>query len=745
MHLPPLLSALTARVVLLASLVLTLSGLPALSGAATRIDINDDWQFRTDPKDEGVAAGWTRGVPGQTRGVTVPHSWNVGADADFEGTGWYFRRLDLSLPLGDEAHVELNFGAAFYRSRVWLNGVEVGRHEGGHTAHAFDISRLLQRGKPNLLVVAIDNRPTARSLPGYAMRLAGSGSVWYDWWHYGGLVRDVWLSVGDGALIRGQTLRATLSGRLAGRTVGEDPARVSARVDLSNASARPRQLHLLTTVFAPDGGKVSSTREALQLPAGGKRSVDLALSIARPQLWNIGDGRLYRVVTELQEADGRVLDVRTDTLGLRRIELRDRKLWVNDSPVRLTGLTRHEDSPWEGLAETRGTIVHDWDDLRALHTTLTRPVHYPQHPVVLDYADRHGILLVPEIPMWQFSEAQMKDPAVLALARTMLSEMIAADGNHASIFAWSVCNESDTRLPGGLAYVRRMKALVRELDPTRFFTFADSDVSIAPWQDNPALHEADFIMANAYFGSWSGAAEQVDPWLDFIQKTYPEQALVISEYGYVGPFAPDAAEADRQRIANLRQQLDAFARRDFVAGAIFWIYQDYKSHRNLAVGETAGYVDHGVVDENRQRKPSYAAYQQRNAPLTARLGWAWTGDGLTGFQAVLQANGATQLPSFPLLGYRAEWRMMDRDGRLIAQGAQEMPTLSTPFTLQGRWPAEQRLVAATLRLRVFAPDGALALDTRLDQAALRLGAAPFPAIGETPPAAATGTAPQVAP
>jgi len=224
----------------------------------------------------------------------------------------------------------------------------------------------------------------------------------------------------------------------------------------------------------------------------------------------------------------------------------------------------------------------------------------------------------------------------------------------------------------------------------------------------------------------------VEPWLDFMQKTYPDKAVVISEYGFVGPFAPNAAEADRLRIDNLRQQLDAFARRDFIAGAIFWIYQDYHSHRNLAVGETAGYVDHGVVDENRQRKPSYAAYQQRNAPLTAQLAWRWADDGLAGFQARLQANAPTQLPSYPLLDYRAEWRMLDRDGRLIGQGAQTLPDLATPFTLQGAWPAEKQLVAARLQLRVLAPDGAIALDTALDQAALRLGGALYPAAPAAP-------------
>jgi hypothetical protein len=96
---------------------------------------------------------------------------------------------------------------------------------------------------------------------------------------------------------------------------------------------------------------------------------------------------------------------------------------------------------------------------------------------------------------------------------------------------------------------------------------------------------------------------------------------------------------------------------------------------------------------------------------------------------VLQANGAAQLPSFPLLGYRVEWRMADRDGRLIGQGSQVLPDLSQPFTLQGQWPAEKALVAASLRLRVLAPDGAQALDNQLDYAALRLGAAPYP--GET--------------
>src|SRR6185436_9579528 len=143
-------------------------------------------------------------------------------------------------------------------------------------------------------------------------------------------------------------------------------------------------------------------------------------------------------------------------------------------------------------------------------------------------------LLVPEIPMWQFTEAQMTNPRVRALAKSQMQEMIRAAGNHPSIFAWSVCNESDAAKPGGRDYIATMRELVHGLDPQRFVTFADSDIAMKPWKESQALHDVDFIMANAYFGSWSGAADDVDAWLDFVNRTYPDKLIIISEFGYPG-------------------------------------------------------------------------------------------------------------------------------------------------------------------------------------------------------------------
>ena len=229
-------------------------------------------------------------------------------------------------------------------------------------------------------------------------------------------------------------------------------------------------------------------------------------------------------------------------------------------------MARHEDSPWEGLAETAGTMRHDYDDMKALQMTLTRPVHYPQNPFILDYADRHGILLIPEIPVWQFSEAQLADPRVLALAKQQMGEMIAQAGNHPSIFAWSVLNESATATPGGIAYVRAMRDFIRKLDPERYVSYADDNLPKLERADQSAANDVDFLMMNQYFGAWHGPASALVPSLDKVDQMFPDKMVIISEFGFPGIFASNPLEADRARVKTMQDQMPELARRDWIAG-----------------------------------------------------------------------------------------------------------------------------------------------------------------------------------
>jgi beta-glucuronidase len=367
-------------------------------------------------------------------------------------------------------HVELHFAATFYKSRVWLNGKLLGAHEGGHTPYWFDISSTLRPGD-NFIAVELDNRPTAQTIPGLALRLREGHRIWYDWWHYGGLVRDVWLAINQDGLIRRQRITSMIAGK---------EAQVTSAVFLDNVSRGKNGFQVTATIYSPRGEVVGKPETATVTAIPGASTVQLNLSIAHPEPWDLDHPALYRMAVELRDAHGRLLDTREDSFGLRTIEIRDRHLFLNGEQVRLTGMTRHEDSPWEGLAETAGTIKDDYDTLEKLHVRLTRPVHYPQHELILDYADRHGILLIPEIPMWQFSEKQMKDPMVISLARQMFQEMIEEDENHPSIFAWSVCNESEATTKGGRAYIDLMRDWIHQLDPGRFVSYADNDIAWGP-------------------------------------------------------------------------------------------------------------------------------------------------------------------------------------------------------------------------------------------------------------------------
>jgi len=681
-----------ALVSLLMTLLLSLLPLTAL--ASERVDLNGDWRFRTDPKGEGLSSNWFKTEPSGTEAVRVPHTWNIGKYDEYEGLAWYFRTLQLPA-LRPGEHVELHFGATFYLSKVWVNGAEAGGHEGGHTEYFFDITKLLKPGE-NFLAVQLDNRPTETSIPGLALKLKPGGNIWYDWWHYGGIVRDVWLVRTEGVILRRQQIRSELNG--AGAKVHDD-------VYLENAGAKEERLEVTARLFAPDGTLTASKTQSVAVPPSAKKTVPLDFSIEKAELWDLDHANLYTVRTSVAAA-ARVLDARSDSFGNRKLEIRDRHLYLNGQRVRLVGMTRHEESPWEGLAETTGTIKHDYDDLKLLHTTLTRPVHYPQNERVFDYADQHGILFIPEIPVWQFTGEQLANPKTISLAKQMIQEMIEQAGNHPSIFAWSVCNESDMSTPGGREYFKQLKAWVNQLDPSRFVTFADNDISYGADPSKEAAHDADFIMMNQYYGAWNGPEEGLTPMLDRAGRQFPDKMFIISEFGTPGVFANNSVEADKLRAHTIKYQLDVFEKYDWIAGAIFWCYQDYKSHRNLWPGFTSGYVDHGVVDENRQRRPSFFVWQKRTSPAVLRPRWKYgRWYELAGLEVVASARPSSELPSYPLKGYNLHWEVRDTEGKLLHSGDFALPDAPDAAPLKAEWPVDPNLHHASLHLALTNPRG----------------------------------------
>lgn len=712
---------------------------PARRIEPQKVELNGGWRFRVDPRDEGEGQGWYgRTYPGTDWiQVTVPHTWGVMPEyADYDGYAWYRRTFVLPAKL-EGAHVRLRFDATFYLSKVWLNGIYLGSHEGGYTPYEFDITEAVDFDAENVLAVKLDNRRERERLP------AALSSQWsFDWWNYGGIVRDVYLLISNPVFIARQ--------RIFAQPDLVDKADITVGVTIRNASDADQTV-LVKAAIADErtGAAVWTAEDALGLqtrltvPAHSTRETELTTTLPNPRLWHFDHPELYRLVTGLSDEAGNPLHRAGESFGIRKIEIKNARLYLNGEWVRLVGLTRHADSPAHGLAETTTIMAADYDDLKRLNTVLSRPVHYPQHEFILDYCDRHGILLIPEVPAWQLDRVQMASKAMGELARQQLREMIEQGFNHPSVWAWSLGNEIESKTVEGHEFVKEMVAYIKSLDPTRPVGFASNRLNDAPQFD--ATVHTDFVMMNQYFGTWVGPKRGLGPALDHIHETWPDRLVIISEYGFEprwnrlwGPPTaslnrqeyyyltdeelddPLAAARERQKL--IREQLAIMRPRDFVGGAIFWCYQDYRTPSGFKMG---------VVNAQREPSGAYHVLKEEYSPalleaVSHEPDTFVAGEAVT-TQVVVRSRGPVEreMPAYTLRDYTLRWQVLSRGGDTLQEGMLSVPVLAPGESWEGSFawtvPADP---AFDLRLSVVRPTGFACLEKVITAGSKRAATGP---------------------
>ncbi|HUB32666.1 MAG TPA: glycoside hydrolase family 2 TIM barrel-domain containing protein, partial [Bryobacteraceae bacterium] len=284
--------------------------------------------------------------------------------------------------------------------------------------------------------------------------------------------------------------------------------------------------------------------------------------------------------------------------------------------------------------------------LKKLNCVFTR-VHWPQDRRVLDYCDRHGILIQTEVPAWggKTFEGMTSEPSaeIWNNGLEQLREMIMNDGNHPSIVSWGLCNEINGQNPPAAEFARRLLAEARRLDPRRLCSYASNSLQTNAARD--VAGEMDFIEWNEYYGSWyKGTAEDVRRNLDEIARAFPGKPIVISEYGYCA-CTPERPEGDEERIRVLREQTAVMRAHPAVAGMIFFCYNDYRTHvGDKGTGALQQRV-HGVVDVFGRRKPSFEALREESSPVESLRAGGQAG----GLTAVVRTR--ERGPGYTLRGY----------------------------------------------------------------------------------------------
>lgn len=679
---------------------------------ASSLSLDGDWRFINDAQKKGESEKWFAPEYDDSTWevVSVPHTWNVMEKySKFNGLAWYRYQLTVPETLQD-MHLRLRFQAVFYLARIWVNGVYVGEHEGGYTPFEFDVSALLKPGQANLITVQVDNKIGPVRIPA-ELRTGWS----FDWWNYGGIVRSVSLEATNLVYITGQKI--VVMPRLTGMDEA-DQAEITSTVEIENISQGQFDGLVNFSILQEDTRQVvfdSGQGEAVSIAPGQTFSLKLSTTITDPKLWHFDHPNLYVLVVSVKK-DGQEVHHLESIFGIRSVELKNGQMILNGEPVRLVGVTRHADSPQFGLAESFQIMAADYDDIKKLNEVLSRPVHYPQAEFILDYADRHGILLIPEVPAWQLTALQMSMPKMQALEKQQLGEMINSEYNHPAIWAWSIGNEIESETPEGHAFVKEMLAYVKSLDPTRPVGFASNRLNSNPSQDATAY--ADFVMMNQYWGGWAGPKQGLSGALDAIHAAWPDKTVIISEFGFEpnwnrlwGPAtstlsleeyyfipdgtSPDSELADEQRRLLIRDQMAVFRTKPFIAGAVFWTYQDYRT-RSLFVM--------GVVDPERNKRLSWGVLREEFSPvLIDSLTISPAVDGQRTATVTLHTRGPidVNMPAYTLRRYTLHWAVTSPDGSSkFSEGEVSLPTLSPGTQWSGDMtvtvPAEDYIVTVSI-------------------------------------------------
>ncbi len=564
----------------------------ALSGPA--------WWLVVDPKHEGDGAGrwfapqWFEKNEQSLKKVSVPSSWQTLKGLErYEGVCWYFTRIQreaLERSLPTTGHVSLHFNGVGYLSRVWLNGVEIGTHEGGFTPFSIHLPQALvmqvldaREGNP-VLAVRADSTRRHDQLPEFSS----------DWFQWGGIYRDVFIDVKPEYYVDRCLIAPALN-------FGRDGKLESAAVKMTiRASAG---LAFGWRIAGPDGKLVASGKATLTAADDGTTAATppllvrrFTISIPDAKLWSPEAPAQYGL--ELVDDKGTLLY--TSRFGLREVKASGTDVLLNGKRILLRGSSLHEEKYPRGREYPKAERLKDVAAMKALGFNFLRTAHYSHDESLVEAADELGMLVGEEIPVYW--NVDFKNPKVIRLAARMMRDLIYRDFNHPSVIWWSAGNEVPVSRRDCSQFMATIMRLAKRLDPTRFSAFVTK-----AFVYDPARKQSDLLLLNSYFGWYYLSERMFGSVCDVVHGSAPRKPFLMSEFGAnaergFGRREPlDAKSTEWKQASIVSHAIKSFNARPYMCGWAIWIYRDFKSHMRLGPHEN-GYNRKGLVDEYDRKK-----------------------------------------------------------------------------------------------------------------------------------------------
>ena len=387
------------------------------------INLNGEWEFGAGSR------------PAFDRHIVVPFC----AESQLSGIGeipgdvvWYRRRFDA--PKAER--LALHFGAVDYRATVWVNDRELARHEGGHTPFSVEVTEAL-RARDNVLVVRAEDPLEDKTVP-RGKQFWGRRPEGIFYTPTTGIWQTVWLEPLPARHIRALRINPDLA---AGAVDFELDADGRAELDASL------------------DGEVVGRWSGL---AGRGR-----IGLERVVPWHPGSPRLYELEARLLDPEGKTVDRVQTYLGLRAVETRDGRFWLNGEPF-VQRLVLDQGYFPGGLLTTPDddSLRRDIELAKSLGFNGARKHQKVEDPRWLYWADRLGFLVWDEMPSFQAYSPRAEERLAAEWA-----DVVRRDRDHPSVVAWVPANESfglqEIEASVRSRFLVRLYQLTRELDVTR--------------------------------------------------------------------------------------------------------------------------------------------------------------------------------------------------------------------------------------------------------------------------------------
>ncbi|HTV43192.1 MAG TPA: glycoside hydrolase family 2 TIM barrel-domain containing protein [Candidatus Sulfotelmatobacter sp.] len=479
--------------------------------------------------------------------------------------------------------VKLRCNGVYSDAIVFVNGRFAGRHLGGFTPFELDITRLARFGARNIILVGVQNDSIADDLA------SGSGYAAHE---LGGISRDIYLvnvpdiSVSD---IYSQTrfddafVNATLITQIC---VANDSGKSVAGETLA--------LSLMAPAGVSDNGQpVAVTNVALpRIRAGEIFTKEVRLPVASPLKWDPEHPNLYALRCGLGRGRDTAETVE-QCVGFRQVDVRGNQLFVNNMPVKLRGVCRHETYPLLGRATTQALVDQDVKLFREMNVNSVRTSHYPPTKELVQDCDSMGLFVEEEAPFCWVDRHNSTNAATRAYILQAEMETILRDRSDPAVILWSMGNESSWGRNFALA-----RSILTNLDSSRPYGFEGSSGEPVPPPDFDTVHYPGLV----------GPA-------DYAHHSRP---ILFGEYGHLNCYNRRQLMTDpglREYWGDAENEMWRRMRASQgCLGGNIWAGID--DMFDLPSGQVVGYGSWGPLDGWRRPKPEFWQLKNIYCPLT---------------------------------------------------------------------------------------------------------------------------------